>query len=614
MIEYGGDALEKSKTLIRVALGQHEADLYVRGGTLVNVYSGEILEDHDVAISGERIAYVGPSVASIKPGAEIIDVNGSYLVPGLIDAHAHVDFFANPLTLMPHLLAGGTTAVMADPHEVVGALGLPGLEALVKMTRGLPLQFYFSVPVATPPLPELEGDPVLDRGEVEACLLRGEMRSISEVTPWVRVISCDEDLLGKFAIARRHEKRIEGHTTGASYQKLNALVAAGLTSCHEAISAGEARERLRLGLYVMLRHGSIRRDLDSLVEMLVAGDGVDSSRVLLTPDWMDPPTILKQGYMESLVRAAIRRGVQPVVAVQMASLNPARYLGLDAQIGGVAPGRYADLAVVDDLREMLPRLVIAQGKVVAREGKYIAEELSVPAEALALSWLPHRVLPPEVDAADFEVRSPIAGSPAKVPAIHIANRTITERRDVELPVREGMLALPTSDDVLKIAILSTELPGFQVAFLTGFGAPVGGLASSLAHEPHRPLVIGRSDSDMALSLRRMRELGGGLVLAHEGKVLSEVPLPLGGADVGGAAGEAGRSGGGHESHAAGDGLLAGESRIHRRFLNLLHAAVAEAHPQGGSRREDGPNSMAGFSGLVPAPVGPRCLFPPAPCS
>jgi adenine deaminase len=176
--------LHAVKTLVRVALGQRPADLYIRDGRLVNVYSGEILEDQDVAISGGRIAYVGPGMDSVGPPREAIDAEGAYLVPGLVDAHAHVDFLANPLSLMPHLLAGGTTAVMADPHEVVGALGLSGLETLVGMTRGLPLKYYFSVPVATPPLPEVEGRPVLDEQDVAALLTRPEMRAIAEVTPW----------------------------------------------------------------------------------------------------------------------------------------------------------------------------------------------------------------------------------------------------------------------------------------------------------------------------------------------------------------------------------------------------------------------------------------------
>jgi adenine deaminase len=495
---------------------------------LVNVYSGEILDGQDVAISGNRFAYVGPPTDRIRHCKKTMDVEGSYLIPGFIDAHAHVDFFANPLSLTPHLLATGTTAVMADPHEAVGALGLPGLEMLVGMTRDLPLKFYFSVPVATPPTPEVEGEPVLDVGEVAACLARPEVRAISEVTPWVRLVRCDPDLLTKFEFAEHEERRIEGHTTGASLDKLNALVASGLTSCHEAIDAREARERLRLGLYVMLRHGSIRRDLDSLVELVKGERRVDTSRVMLTPDWMDPPSILQHGYMDSLVQAAVEHGVEPVTAIQMATLNPARYLGLDARIGGIAPGRLADLSVVEDLAEMATRTVIANGSVVARNGRYEGERLTVPPAALEVVWLPHRRLPEELGAADFEVESPVEGREIIVPAIRTVDKTITVREDVTLPVEDGQVRLPRDGDVLKIALLNTELPGFRKAFLTGFGARVGGVASSLAHEPHRPLVVGRQEEDMALALSRMRELGGGIVLVQDGEVLSEIPLPIGG--------------------------------------------------------------------------------------
>ena len=528
MSEQTLDSLESTRALIEVALGKRPADFYIHNGRLVNVYSGEILEGQDVAIAGNRFAYVGPPTDRIRHSKEVMDAEGSYLIPGFVDAHAHVDFFANPLSLTPHLLASGTTAAMADPHEAVGALGLQGLEMLVAMTRDLPLKFYFSVPVATPPIPEVEGEPVLTVGEVASCLARPEMRAISEVTPWVRLISCDPDLLIKFELAQRQEQRIEGHTTGASLQKLNALVAAGLTSCHEAIDAREARERLRLGLYVMLRHGSIRQDLDSLVDLVKGERGVDTSRVMLTPDWMDPRRILQHGYMDSLVRAAVDRGVEPVVAVQMATLNPARYLGLDARIGGVAPGRLADLSIADDLAHVTPRIVMANGRVVARDGAYVGEPLVVPPAALELAWLPHRVLPGEFGAADFEVESPVDGGSVTVPAIRPVDKTITLREDVTLPVQDGYIQLPRDGDVLKMALLNTELPGFRKAFLTGFGARVGGLASSLAHEPHRPLVIGREGADMALALSRMRDLGGGIVLAQDGEVISEIPLPIGG--------------------------------------------------------------------------------------
>lgn len=354
------------------------------------------------------------------------------------------------------------------------------------------------------------------------------MRALSEVTSWVRLISCDTDLLSKFELAQRYGRRIEGHTTGASYQKLNALTAAGLTSCHEAISAQEAGERLRLGLYVMLRHGSIRGDLETLLELLVGEAAVDTRRVMLTPDWMDPPAILERGYLDSLVAVTMEQGVRPLTAVQMATLNPATYLGLDTEIGGIAPARIADILVVDELNRPTPRLVIADGRIVARDGYSTVDVPAVPPEAVGIAWLPHRILPRILDATDFHVGAPASLSEVSVPAIAIVDKTITQRQDITLPVQDGYVELPPNQDVLKVALLNTELPGFMVAFLTGFGAKVGGLSSSLAHEPHRPLVMGCREEDMVLALQRMRELAGGIVLVEGGSVLAEIPLPIGG--------------------------------------------------------------------------------------
>lgn len=522
------DALESKRALIEVALGKREAELYIHNGNLVNVYSGELLEKQDIAISGRRVAYVGPPAENILRGAEVIDARGAYLLPGFIDAHAHVDFFANPLSLTPHLLLSGTTSVMADPHEAVGALGSAGLEMLIEMTRDLPVKFYFSVPVATPPLPQVEGEPILTLTEVESLLVRPEIRAISEVTPWARLISGDADLLAKFDLAERHSRRIEGHTTGAPFRKLEALAAAGLTSCHEAINAREARERLRLGMYVMLRHGSIRRDLEDLAELVVGEARADARKVMLTPDWMDPLAMLEHGYMDGLVTSAIGQGVPPVTAIQMATLNPATYLGLDMQIGGLAPGRMADILLVDRLDDVTPRLVVANGRIVARDGQTVVDIPPLPPEMLRIAWLPHRMLPGAFDETDFDVESPDSGETATVPVIGILDKTITKRQDMSLPVEDGVIRLPPSRDVLKVALLNIELPGFMIAFVSGFGARVGGLASSLAHETHRPMVVGCQGGDMVLALRRMQELRGGIVLAHEGEVLAEIPLPIGG--------------------------------------------------------------------------------------
>jgi adenine deaminase len=516
------------KGLIQVALGQRKADLYIQNGHLVNVYSGEILEGHNIAVRGQGIAYAGPSREMVTPETEVIDAAGAYLLPGYIDPHAHVDFWANPLALTPHFLTSGTTAVMADPHDIVGAVGLPGLDLLIEMTKGLPLKFFFSLPVSSPPFPEFEGEDVVPPAAMESYLARDKILALSEVTPWVRLTSADSDLLTKFELGEKWGKSIEGHTTGASFDKLNALAAAGLTSCHEALNAGEARERLRLGLAVMLRHGSIRSDLEALIGLVTGKPKVDTRGVMLTPDWKSPSDVLEHGYMDHLVRLAIELGVPPVTAIQMATLNPAAYLRLDREFGGLAPGRRADILLVDDLRQPTPRIVIADGRVVIHDGELAFDLPPLPASATEIPWLPHRIIPASLSPANFTVEATSSTGQATISAIAIVNKTITQRQDVNLPVRDGQICLPADQDILKIGLLNRNNSGFVTAFLTGFGAKVGGLAASVAHELHKPMVIGCREDDMVAALRQVRELGGGMVLVHQGQVLAEIPLPIGG--------------------------------------------------------------------------------------
>jgi adenine deaminase len=527
-LEPGQPSISVKKGLIQVALGQRKADLYIQNGHLVNVYSGEILEGHNIAVCGQGIAYAGPPREMATPETEIIDAAGAYLLPGYIDPHAHVDFWANPLALTPHFLTSGTTVVMADPHDIVGAVGLPGLDLLIEMTKGLPLKFFFSLPVSSPPFPEFEGEDVVPPAAMESYLARDKILALSEVTPWVRLTSADSDLLTKFELGEKWGKSIEGHTTGASFDKLNALAAAGLTSCHEALNAGEARERLRLGLAVMLRHGSIRSDLEALIGLVTEEPKVDTREVMLTPDWKSPSDVLEHGYMDHLVRLAIELGVPPVTAIQMATLNPAAYLRLDREFGGLAPGRRADILLVDDLRQPTPRIVIADGQVVVRDGEPTFDLPPLPASATEISWSPHRIIPASLSPADFTVEATSATGQATIPAIAIVNKTITQRQDVNLPVRDGQICLPADQDILKISLLNRDNSGFITAFLTGFGAKVGGLAASVAHELHKPMVVGCREDDMVAALRRVRELGGGMVLVHQGQVLAEIPLPIGG--------------------------------------------------------------------------------------
>jgi adenine deaminase len=523
-----GRSVSSAKSLIRVALAEGQADLYVGNGRILNVYSGEVLDEQNIAIWGGRIAYLGSSTRMVGPDTQVIDAAGSYLLPGYIDPHAHVDFWANPLSLVGPLLVRGTTTVMADPHDVVGALGLPGLDLLVEMTRGLPLKFCFSLPVTSPPFPSLEGDDVVPLEAMGDYLAKDVILALSEVTPWIRLIQGEESLLAKFDLARRWGRRIEGHTSGASGGKLHALVAAGLTSCHESVTSDEALQRLRLGLAVMLRHGSIRSDLEALVSLVTGEPDIATSRIMLTPDWMSPVDVLRRGYMDHLVCRAIDFGMPPTVAIKMATINPATYLRLDGEVGGLAPGRRADVLMVDDLSRPVPRLVIADGRVVARDAQLLFDVPPVPPSARGLAWPSYRVLPKSLSPADFVRQAPFDTGRISVPAVAIADKTITRRSDVVLPVRKGRIRLEPDHDVLQVGVLSKDSSGFEIAFLTGFGARIGGLSSSIAHELHKPIVVGYSEHDMFAALRRMEEMGGGMVLVEQGQILAEIPLLIGG--------------------------------------------------------------------------------------
>lgn len=511
------------KEFIDASLGNRAADILIRNGRLVNVYSGEIIEKSHIVVKDRYIVYVGPSdTHPVDDATTVVDAKGSYILPGYIDAHAHADFWANPISITPYLLQSGTTALFTDTHDFVGAVGLHGLDFLIDITRNLPVKFYFALPVCSPPFPEIEGGDLISDSDVAHYLQYEKILGLSEVTPWLRLIAGDENLLTKFEQSRRKGKSVEGHTTGASYDKLNALAVAGLTSCHEAITAEEARNRLRLGYMVMLRHGSIRSDLEPLITLVTRDPKPNTHRILLTPDWKSPEDILSDGYMDHLVRLAIEHSVDPVTAVQMATLNPATYLHLDREIGGIAPGRIADIQLVEALDHPTPHTVVADGTLVIRENRLTYEPPQLPPEAYHIPWLDHRVIPDHIHPADFGFKQ------VDIPGIGIVDKTITRRIDVTLVSDNGNILLPPGGDILKLAVRNKDNTGFITVPIVGFGATFGALASSMAHERHKPLVVGYNDADMAYALNRLKTIGGGLVLVDNGNVLAEMPFDIGG--------------------------------------------------------------------------------------
>ena len=518
----------ETKALMDVALGRRPAQLLVENCRLVNVYSGEILDGQTVATWGERVASVGDSRPQTSGATRVIDGKGLFLMPGFIDVHGHLDMFQHPLTLAEAALPTGMTACYTESHETVGALGSPGLDLLLDLAEKMPFHLFVGLPPAVPQYPEWEGDPILSLQQVRRYLKEKRVIGLSEVIPWVSILAQEDFLLDELSAAGRLGKRIEGHTAGASGAKLQALAATGLTSCHESITAQEVIDRLRLGLYTMVRHGSIRADMEELAKAFRDHPDLDTSRVMLTPDTVFPTDLVAEGYMDNLIAVSVEAGIPPIKAIQMSTINPATYMRMESHIGGVAPGRFADMVLTPDLRRPKPEMVICRGEVVAVRGELLKPfGLSLDAWT-RLPWREGRWPKTMPGLDDLRAPAPFAEGYVTVPSIHLEHKVLTRRLDVTLPVIDGAICLDPDQDVVKLAMVNRSGDGFVKAFVSGLKASFGGLASTIAHDHHHMMVLGSRDEDMLLAVERLKEIGGGMAIVDRGRLEAEIPCPIGG--------------------------------------------------------------------------------------
>lgn len=506
--------------LVRVALGEAPADLLLRGGRVVNVYTGEIL-DWDVAVAGERIAAVGPALgATAGPATEILDVAGKVVVPGFIDGHTHLDNFACIPELLRVAVPRGLTTFVSETAQIASACGYPGARWFVEGLRGQPIHCFATAPTITFLTTDAGGGaPVISEAEMTALLEDPQVLGLGEVY-WHRLLEPSERLLALIERCRALGKAVEGHSAGARGAKLCAFSAAGTGSCHEPITAGEALERLRLGLHVLIRHGSVRRDLEAVAA--VKDEGVSLRRATLASDGVWPVELVEEGYMDAIVQKAIDLGIPPVTAFGMASLHGAEHYGLDGDLGGIAPGRSADLVVLPDLRRVRPELVIARGRVVAREGRLLVEPR--PVGFPAYDGVRVGSITPE------SFRLPARGPTARARVIRIAGDILNVEEATTLPVRDGALQADPAQDLLLAAALDRRGRGWRtVGLLAGFGLRAGALASTLSFDTADLVVVGATPEAMAGAVRRLVALGGGVVAVDgQGAVLADVALPLGG--------------------------------------------------------------------------------------
>ncbi|ATY84600.1 adenosine deaminase [Kyrpidia spormannii] len=507
------------RELIEVARGDRPADLFIRGGTVVNVYSGELLPHH-VAIYKDRIAYVGPREVAVGDETQVVDAAGMFVVPGYIETHSHPWILYNPVSLAERIVPLGTTTVVHDTLFFYLHLGYKGTVRLIEALRDVPInQLWLARIVAQAGYPEEEEwfDPVFVRKLLE----HEDVIGTAELTRWPMLYQGDPLIVDTMEFAKRLGKVSDGHTAGCSFEKLNALSAGGLSACHEAITALEVLDRLRLGLWTVLRNSSLRPDLQELIEPVVEGQ-ISTQRLLMTTDGPNPSFIAENGFMDGLLRQAVRMGVPAVTAVQMVTLNAAQYLKLDDYIGGIAPGRRADVLILPDLESFRPDRVVRGGREVARDGRLIAplpeiawdrypsmKPLSVSAEVLA-----------DPDLYRFEAKDG-----EKVPVIEFISNVITRRTDTALSTDGEYVAISGRPDLAYAALVARDGTWVAKGVIQGFGGRIAGLASTY-NTTTELLVIGRDPGAMAVAAERVRRMGGGIALAEDGEVKLDIPLPL----------------------------------------------------------------------------------------
>ncbi len=517
--------MDKLRQRIRVARGEVPADLVLRNAQLVNVCSGEQYFA-DVAIADGVVMGVDAHEARSAGryhGREERDVQGRWLAPGLIDGHMHIESTMMTLPEFARLVVPrGVTTVMLDPHEFANVLGVDGIRYVLESGHDLPLSAYVMLSSCVPASEFETPQRVLLAEDLVPLLDDARVLGLAEMMNIPGVLHADEQVLAKIAATLEHGLVVDGHAPGVSGLDLNAYAAAGIASDHECITIEEARQRLRLGMWVMIREGSAARNLDALLPLV---QELHAPRVFFVTDDRDPQDLTTRGHIESMVRRAIELGLDAVEAIRLASYNTAQYFRLYDR-GAIAPGCVADLVVLDDLKTFRVESVYKDGKLVAQDGKMLAEipEVSTAASFAGITSTVHIGQLSKSDLC-------ISGHAGSVEVIGIeADQIVTRHLHEEALVRDGEIVADAERDVLKLVVVERHHASGRVGLglVKGFGLKRGAIASSVAHDAHNIVIAGVDDEDIVRAAYALQEMGGGFVCVVDGVVQASVPLPIGG--------------------------------------------------------------------------------------
>ena len=505
-------------------MGDDFADLILTNCSLVNVYSKEIQEKIQIAITNDRIAFVGPDAShTIGPKTKILDVKNKFVSPSFVDPHIHIDHFITPSEFVKKSLLCGVTTLFPDSIDIVSVCGYKGFKEFVNLTKNLPMRFFHTVPGGLPVDKKFSHGKTLSLKQEKSAIKMSSVIGLGEVFSWTKVTK--RDLKTMKSLQQMHEENciINGHTAGASGKKLNAYVASGIFSCHEPINFDQVIERLRLGMWIMIREGSIRRDLKKILPVVIS-HGTYTNRLMFCSDGVDPIDLSSYGHIDHCVRSAIKLGLDPIDAISMASKNCFDYYNLGQQFGGIAPGKMADILILDNLKKIKINSVLIGGKTVVSNGKLtsVIKKPKVP------KWITSTVKLSKFSEGDFSIKS--LNTSENVNAINMKTEIVTEKTTEDLDTKNGNVSPSFDKDVWKVAAFDRTYgtKKHTVGFLKNFGAEIGAFASSWSFHENDLIAIGSNEKDMAVACNKLSKNQGGMIVVKDGKTLASMPFQLGG--------------------------------------------------------------------------------------
>jgi len=512
------------QTLNAVAIGDKAADLVLENCSLVNVYTGEILPETQVAISKDRIAYVGEDASHTKgKKTVVINLEKKFITPGFADSHIHIDQFFSPAEFVKKSLLCGVTSLFADSVDIVSTCGFGGFKEFIKMTSGLPARFFHVVPGGTPVDRKFSHVKSLSPTEEKSALRMPGVLGLGEVFSWTKVTKRDSKTMKTLSTMLENNCVINGHTAGMSGKKLNAYVSSGILSCHEPINFEQVIERLRLGMWIMIREGSIRRDIKDIIPLVLANK-TNKDRLMFCSDGLDPIDITKFGHIDHCIREAVKLGLNLTDAISMASKNCFDYYNMGMDLGGIAPGKLADILVFDDLMKLKPKKIFVGGMLVLSNDTIVSKIKKHPVP----KWMTKTVKLNKFTEDNFSIKS--HSDLVDVNVIDMKTEIITKKGHETLSVKDENVIPSYDKDVWKVAAFDRTFGSTKhaVGFLKNFGPRIGAFASTWSFHENNMIVIGSNEKDMAIAANSLLRTQGGMVVVYKGKILSSMPLQMAG--------------------------------------------------------------------------------------